>query len=117
VQRSVVGDLDIALGDLFFELCYMSKGLSGVKRKDLRLRFGWQVRNRLTNGVDEETSGLCLRWSDDLWGCNKGLMCATRGEVVRLYLKIGDMVVTMSLNYEMRDRLMAERIILAELSR
>jgi hypothetical protein len=45
------------------------------------------------------------------------LMCATRGEIVRLYLKTGDMIVTMSLIYEMRDRLTAERIILAELSR
>jgi hypothetical protein len=44
-------------------------------------------------------------------------MCATRGEVVRLYLKVGDMVVTVSLNYEMRGRLTAERMILAELSR
>lgn len=44
-------------------------------------------------------------------------MCATRGEIVRLYLKKGDMIVTMSLIYEMRDQLTAERIILAELSR
>jgi hypothetical protein len=82
------------------------------------LRSGWQVWHiRLTNGADEEISGLCLRWIDDLWGCNKGSMCATRGEVVRLYLKVGDMVVTVSLNYEMRGRLTAERMILAELSR
>ena len=44
-------------------------------------------------------------------------MCVTGGEVVRLYLKTGDMIATMSLNYEMRDRLTAERIILAELGR
>jgi hypothetical protein len=82
------------------------------------LRSDWQVwRSRLTSGADEETLGLCLRWSDDLWGYNKRLMCATRGEVVRLYLKTGDMIVTMSLTYEMRDRLTAERMILAELSR
>jgi hypothetical protein len=41
-------------------------------------------------------------------------MCVTRGEVERLYLKIGDMIATMPLNYEMRSRLTAERKILAK---
>jgi hypothetical protein len=72
VQRSVVGDLVIALGDLFFELYYMSKGWSEVDKKDLRLRFGCGARRiRLQNGGDEEISDLCLHWSDGLWGYKK----------------------------------------------
>jgi hypothetical protein len=33
VQRSVVGDLSIALGDLFLELYWVSKGYSGVEER------------------------------------------------------------------------------------
>jgi hypothetical protein len=41
-------------------------------------------------------------------------MGVTRGEIVRLYLKIGDMVATILKYYDMRSRLTAERRIFAE---
>jgi len=54
----------------------------------------------LRRGAKQAIWGLGLRWSDDLWGWKKGLMWVTGLEIVRLYLKIGDMVVTILDYYE-----------------